>query len=349
MLGSSRARRWATRAVVFIAFLVLVPFLVLLTIIVGTQFSQPTLPTVNIGTAGGIPAVYAPMYDAAGAAYHVDPFVLAALHKTESDYSQDAAAFSPNSAGAVGPMQFLPSTWAAYENAYKSIAQDRPRTYPHKCSTHGCITDDFDSIAAAADYLHQLGADSDLNEATLHALVDYKGKPPASIPYARQAFALAGELQAENMASGGSAISAPSGSLPTKLIVVASSIAAARIPYCYGGGHVTPAKPTHGQYCHNERNEFVSGDAYEGLDCSSSVSMLLQRVGIETPTLTAVQFESVGESGPGRWMTIWANEAHVFVTMGGRSWGTNDGNPYGGPGWAYQSTIGYVPRHLHGL
>jgi len=68
------------------------------------------------------------MYQAAGAAYHVDPYVLAALHKTESDYSMDPAAFHPNSAGALGPMQFLPSTWAGYANAYEPIAAQRPRT-----------------------------------------------------------------------------------------------------------------------------------------------------------------------------------------------------------------------------
>ena len=84
----------------------------------------------TVGTADGIPAVYAPMYEAAGAAYHVDPYVLAALHETESDYSRDPTAFTPNSAGAIGPMQFLPSTWAGYANAYRPIAAQRPSQLP---------------------------------------------------------------------------------------------------------------------------------------------------------------------------------------------------------------------------
>ena len=122
-----------------------------------------------VGTAGGIPAVYAPMYAAAGSAYGVNPYVLAALHQTESDYGRDPSAFVPNSAGAIGPMQFLPSTWAAYRGAYRPIAGQRPARYPHVCAPHGCVTDDFDSIAAAADYLHQLGADAGLDQRTFDA------------------------------------------------------------------------------------------------------------------------------------------------------------------------------------
>ena len=70
------------------------------------------------------------MYQAAGAAYHVNPYVLAALHKTESDYSSDPAAFHPNSAGALGPMQFLPSTWAGYANAYRADRGPAARALP---------------------------------------------------------------------------------------------------------------------------------------------------------------------------------------------------------------------------
>jgi Transglycosylase SLT domain len=346
ILTDPRARRWAGRAVAVAVAVIALPIVVLLAVVVALSSSQAPGA---VGTAGGIPAVYVPMYQSAASVYHVNPYVLAALHKTESDYSRDPTAFTPNSAGAIGAMQFLPVTWAGYADAYGPIAAQRPSHYPHVCAPHGCITDDFDSIAAAADYLHQLGADADLDQRTLNALISYKGTPPASIPYARETFTLAQQLQAANITEGGSIAQPPSGPLLERLITVADEIATAHIPYCYGGGHVTPARPSHGTYCHNAANEFISGSAFDGLDCSSAVSMLLQQSGVSTPTLDSTEFMSFGQAGGGAHVTIWANPDHVFVSIERRDWGTSDANPYGGPGWAPQSTVGFTPRHLAGL
>ncbi len=154
------------------------------------------------------------MYQAAASAYHVNPYVLAALHKTESDYSRDPSAFTPNSAGAIGPMQFLPvHLGCATPTRTGRSPRSGPLSYPHECAPHGCITDDYDSIAAAADYLHQLGADTGLDQRTLNALICYKGTPPASIPYARETFALAQQLEGANSAAGGTVLQPPSGPL----------------------------------------------------------------------------------------------------------------------------------------
>lgn len=346
ILADPRTRR-LTRWVAGIAVgLIAIPLVVVLVLTI-TLLRTPSQSTV--GTADGIPAVYAPMYQAAASAYGVDPYVLAALHKTESDYSQDPGAFTPNSAGAIGAMQFLPATWAKYSGAYRPIAAQRPSRYPHMCAPHGCITDDYDSIAAAADYLHELGADGNLDQRTLNALIDYKGTSPASIPYARETFTLAQQLQAANATSGATLMPASSGPLLKRLGVVADEIAEAHIPYCYGGGHITPAQPGHGSYCHNAANQFISGDAYDGLDCSSSVSMLLQMSDVSIPTMDSTEFMSFGEPGPGNEFTIWVNESHVFVTIDGKDWGTSDLNPYGGPGWAPQPVEGFTPRHILGL
>lgn len=343
ILTDHRVRRLAAWALAFLLALVLLPIIVLAALFA----SRAALPTV--GSGGGIPAVYAPMYQDAGAAYHVNPFVLAALHKTESDYSRDPSAFHVNSAGAEGPMQFLPSTWAGFASAFRPLAADRPARYPHMCSPHGCIDDDFDAIAAAAEYLHQLGARGTLDQATFNALVYYKGTPPASIPYAREAFTLAQHLQVQNPGGGATVIQTPAGPLFNRLLTVADEVAAARIPYCFGGGHVTPARPTHGIYCHDAGNNHISGGAYEGLDCSSAVSMLLQRSGVNTPTLDSAGFMSFGEPGTGVRFTIWANAEHVFVASDGRDWGTSNSTPYGGPAWAPHTTVGFVARHLAGL
>src|SRR6202011_4946819 len=55
----------------------------------------------------------------------------------------------PSSAGAQGPMQFLPATWAAY-------------------GAGGDIHDAHDAIAAAARLLHASGAPRDLARALYH-------------------------------------------------------------------------------------------------------------------------------------------------------------------------------------
>jgi hypothetical protein len=346
ILSDPRARRLAARAAVAAAAFIATPIVLLLALVVALSTSSSPG---TVGSADGIPAVYAPMYEVAAAYYHVNPYVLAALHETESDYSRDPSAFAPNSAGAIGPMQFLPATWAALANAFRPIAAQRPSSYPHVCAPHGCITDDYDSIAAAADYLHELGADGGLDQRTLNALISYKGTPPASVPYARETFTLAQQLEAANVTSAGTVVQAPSGPVLARLVMVADEIGAARIPYCYGGGHTTPAQPSHGAYCHNATNQFVSGTAYDGLDCSGAVSMLLQVSGVNTPTLDSTGFMSVGDAGPGQQFTIWANPAHVFVSIYGRDWGTSDANPSGGPGWAPHTTVGFIPRHLPGL
>src|SRR5271163_4157707 len=200
IISDPRARRLAARGAAIAALVIATPLVLLLALVVA--LSGPSSPG-TVGSADGIPAVYAPMYGVAASYYHVNPYVLAALHETESDYSRDPAAFTPNSAGADGPMQFLPATWARFANAYRPIATERPSSYPHECAAHGCITDDFDAIAAAADYLHQLGADAGLDQRALDALISYKGTPPASVPYARETFTLAQRLQAANVTSAG--------------------------------------------------------------------------------------------------------------------------------------------------
>lgn len=63
-------------------------------------------------TAGGIPKSYLTLYQAAAATCSGLPWpVLAAIGQVESGHGTNTG---PSSAGAMGPMQFLPSTFAAY-------------------------------------------------------------------------------------------------------------------------------------------------------------------------------------------------------------------------------------------
>jgi membrane-bound lytic murein transglycosylase B len=58
-----------------------------------------------------IPPFLLPIYQAAGIEYDVPWQVLAAINEIETDYGRN---LSVSSAGAVGWMQFMPSTWARY-------------------------------------------------------------------------------------------------------------------------------------------------------------------------------------------------------------------------------------------
>ena len=83
-------------------------------------------------------------YKEAEVAYGVGWEYLAAIHLVESRMGR---IHGLSTAGAQGPMQFIPSTWAVYGK--------------------GDINDDHDSILAAAHYLSAAGAPGDMRKALL--------------------------------------------------------------------------------------------------------------------------------------------------------------------------------------
>ena len=78
--------------------------------------------------------------------YGVDASYLAAINFIESKFGR---VNGPSSAGAVGPMQFLPSTWTEYGQG-------------------GNINDPHDAILAAARYLQHNGAPYNMSNAIWH-------------------------------------------------------------------------------------------------------------------------------------------------------------------------------------
>ncbi len=98
-----------------------------------------------------IPPFLLPIYQACGTQYGIPWEVLAAINKIETDFGTN---LNVSSAGAVGWMQFLPSTWATY--GVDANGDGRKDPY-----------NPVDAICAAANYLHAAGGSHDLYKAIL--------------------------------------------------------------------------------------------------------------------------------------------------------------------------------------
>jgi len=252
---------------------------------------------------GDIPGSLVPIYTQAAARYGLGargPAVLAAINWIETDFGRDLAT---SSAGAIGFMQFMPSTWAAYGIDANADGSADPR-------------DPWDAIFAAARYLRANGAPGDWSRAVFaynHA--DW---------YVQKVLARADGYQAPGAAAAAAACAAaPATGRLAKLIAEANRIDALRSNYLYGGGHVTPAPAT------------------PPWDCSSAWSRVLQVAGYAIPTMTSSGFMTWGDPGPGRHVTLYATPAHVYGTIDGRAWGTGASNPRdpgGGPAWLPYTT-----------
>jgi hypothetical protein len=93
-----------------------------------------------------IPPFLLPIYQAAGIQYDVPWQVLGGINEIETDYGRN---LSVSSAGAVGWMQFLPSTWKEWGGDYNGDGVADPYN-------------PVDAIFSAARYLHAAGASKNL-------------------------------------------------------------------------------------------------------------------------------------------------------------------------------------------
>ncbi len=78
--------------------------------------------------------------------------------------------------------------------------------------------------------------------------------------------------------------------------------------YCVGGGHGT-----------------WKSSCY---DCSGSVSYALHGANLLPQSEDSTGFETYGDPGKGKWITIYADASHAFIVVDGRAFDTAD---YGGP------------------
>jgi peptidoglycan hydrolase CwlO-like protein len=153
----------------------------------------------------------------------------------------------------------------------------------------------------------------------------------------RQAAAQAARAAASgNAAVGGIAVNThgmvppPAGAPAAVAQVIAAGNAIATLPYIYGGGHAS----------------FQAN----GYDCSGSVSYALAAAGLVSSPMVSGAFESWGDPGPGRWITVYANAGHVWMDVAGWRFDTV-ALAEGGTRWARGGGefSGFVVRHPPGL
>ena len=104
----------------------------------------------------------------------------------------------------------------------------------------------------------------------------------------------------------------------------------AKFPYKWGGGH--------------------GAWRDDGYDCSGSVSFALAAAGLLNRPLTSGLFTRYGEAGPGEWITIYANDGHMFMVVAGLRFDTS-GRGRAGTRWqeAPRPIGGFAVRHIPGL
>ena len=128
----------------------------------------------------------------------------------------------------------------------------------------------------------------------------------------------------------GGMVGPPAGAPPAVAQVIAAGNAIATLPYIDGGGHAS-----------------FRADGY---DCSGSVSYALAAAGLVSAPMVSGDFETWGDPGPGRWITIYANAGHVWMEVAGRRFDTV-AQAESGTRWAQGGgeVAGFVVRHPPGL
>jgi cell wall-associated NlpC family hydrolase len=107
-------------------------------------------------------------------------------------------------------------------------------------------------------------------------------------------------------------------------------------PYRYGGGH----------------RAYSSRKLDRGYDCSGSVSYALHGGRFLRSPLASGDLMSWARSGPGTWLTVYANGGHAYMYVAGLRFDTSmrDDPSRTGPGWSkkLRKNASYVPRHPRG-
>ncbi len=184
-------------------------------LVAGVQAAAPAPVTATSAATGDIPPPYLRLYEQAaqrcpGLAWPL----LAGVGKVESDHGRDPG---PSPAGAVGPMQFEPATWAAYGVDGDGDGRADP-------------LDPADAIPAAADYLCALGAAADPRAALIGYNCGNTGPAcqAASAGYAAAVLGWAARY-------GTAPLTGPVAGGPVAQLAVRTALAQVGTPYIWGG------------------------------------------------------------------------------------------------------------------
>jgi cell wall-associated NlpC family hydrolase len=106
------------------------------------------------------------------------------------------------------------------------------------------------------------------------------------------------------------------------------------LPYIFGGGHASFISP--------------------GYDCSGTVSFALHGGNLLLSPEDSSEFEGWGSHGAGRWIAVFANPGHAYMTVAGLRLDTSaadDPSNQQGPRWRplRPENTGFVVRHPLGL
>jgi cell wall-associated NlpC family hydrolase len=106
------------------------------------------------------------------------------------------------------------------------------------------------------------------------------------------------------------------------------------LPYIYGGGHASFTSP--------------------GYDCSGTVSFALHGASLISTPMDSSEYMAWGSHGVGRWVTIFSNPEHAYMTVAGLRLDTSsadDPSSQQGPRWRplRPANAGFTVRHPLGL
>lgn len=141
-----------------------------------------------------------------------------------------------------------------------------------------------------------------------------------------------------------------SGDAVDKIYAASQAIDRRNLPYIFGGGHT---------------GSWASAVRAAGLDCSSSVSIVLWQAGLMqgfAGPIVSGDFSRWGQPGRGSEFTVWYTSGHVFIEFYGRPakrfdtvpGGSGGNGPHlrftapGAPGDTWEAT-GFAARHWPGL
>jgi hypothetical protein len=361
----------------------------LLTVVIGGTCSGSGVGNAPSAIATrDIPGNFLQIYEQVGARYKLPWEILAGIGQEECGQGRlpdpsctpRPGATGPgvaNFAGASGPLQIGVGGLAGDE--YQSLRHylPDPSLGPHDPTT----AVELAALVLIRDKGAPTGQPIDAYAAYVRA---YNGFGPAADAYAARVLADAHAYQGAGTTAFGPSCSAalgtplvsgakarilPSGDAAAPAgapAVVQQMIAAGnridRFAYSYGGAHGDPAQAMNQSSPNPAAVPGAEENGGPGYDCSSATSYVLWGGGLGQILLgggvdDSTELESVGDPGPGKWVTIFATAGHAYIEVAGIYFDTAAGvgnppnPPATGPRWSTVGTgpAGFVERHPPGL